>query len=132
MRHPTAVHQAVLPMRPVSLTEATLNPCWQTPDAHQSMATHCYTKSTRLMCATQRPYPQLLAAAEGMHAAACMQGADTVIFERLDTGNKLNEGLRKVTQEHMEDYGGAGLRTLCLACTELEPADYDSCALPFF
>lgn len=62
--------------------------------------------------------------------AACAQGADTVIFERLDPGNKLNEELRKVTQEHMEEYGGAGLRTLCLACTELEPADYDACALP--
>lgn len=52
-----------------------------------------------------------------------------MIFARLDPGNKLNEELRKVTAEHMEEYGGAGLRTLCLACTELEPADYNACAL---
>jgi phospholipid-transporting ATPase len=59
----------------------------------------------------------------------CCQGADTVIYERLDPSNKLNEHLKQVTREHMEMYGGAGLRTLCLACVELDPAVYDAWVL---
>ena len=55
-----------------------------------------------------------------------MQGADTVIYERLDPGNSVNESLKRVTREHMEAYGEAGLRTLCLACTELDPEAYDA------
>ena len=55
-----------------------------------------------------------------------MQGADTVIYERLDQGNKLNAHLKRVTRDHMESYGEAGLRTLCLACVELDPAAYDA------
>jgi hypothetical protein len=60
-----------------------------------------------------------------------MQGADTVIFERLDPGNALNAQLKKVTRAHMEAYGEAGLRTLCLAAVELDAAEYDACALFF-
>ena len=59
---------------------------------------------------------------------ACMQGADTVIFERLDPGNALNAQLKEVTRAHMEAYGEAGLRTLCLAAVELDAAEYDACA----
>lgn len=53
------------------------------------------------------------------------QGADTVIYERLAVGHPTNEALRDVTLEHMEDYGSAGLRTLCLAFKELDTAFYD-------
>lgn len=53
------------------------------------------------------------------------QGADTVIYERLSRGNPTNEALRGVTLRHMEDYGSAGLRTLCLSYRELDPAFYD-------
>ncbi|KAK9845741.1 hypothetical protein WJX81_001079 [Elliptochloris bilobata] len=53
------------------------------------------------------------------------KGADTVIYERLDTGNPLNAELRPVTRAHMEGFGAAGLRTLCLASAELDPDFYD-------
>lgn len=58
----------------------------------------------------------------------CMQGADTVIYERLDPNNKLNSALKQMTREHMEMYGEAGLRTLCLSCVELDPDTYNACA----
>ncbi|URE37000.1 ATPase, class [Musa troglodytarum] len=44
------------------------------------------------------------------------KGADTVIYERLS--NASND-IRKVTREHLEQFGSAGLRTLCLAYREL-------------
>jgi phospholipid-transporting ATPase len=55
----------------------------------------------------------------------CLQGADTVIYERLAHKHPLNAKLKEVTQQHMEDFGSAGLRTLCLAYTELDPDVYD-------
>ena len=55
-----------------------------------------------------------------------MQGADTVIYERLDPANPLNGKLKQLTRDHMEAYGEAGLRTLCLACVELDPEAYDA------
>ena len=58
----------------------------------------------------------------------CQQGADTVIYERLDPGNPLNAELRPVTRAHMEGFGAAGLRTLCLASALLDPDFYDECA----
>lgn len=54
-----------------------------------------------------------------------LQGADTVIYERLAHKHPLNAKLKEVTQQHMEDFGSAGLRTLCLAYTELDPDAYD-------
>ncbi|OMO55008.1 hypothetical protein COLO4_36244 [Corchorus olitorius] len=51
------------------------------------------------------------------------KGADTVIFERLASGN---DDLKKVTREHLEQYGSAGLRTLCLAYRDLAPDMYES------
>lgn len=53
------------------------------------------------------------------------QGADTVIYERLQHKHPLNGKLKEVTQQHMEDFGSAGLRTLCLAYTELDEDAYD-------
>lgn len=55
------------------------------------------------------------------------QGADTVIYERLARDHPLNDSLKDVTLQHMEEYGSAGLRTLCLSYTELDPDFYDEC-----
>ena len=51
-----------------------------------------------------------------------------MIYERLDPGNPLNAELRPVTRAHMEGFGAAGLRTLCLASAVLDPNFYDECA----
>uniref|UniRef100_A0A2N9EC35 Phospholipid-transporting ATPase n=1 Tax=Fagus sylvatica TaxID=28930 RepID=A0A2N9EC35_FAGSY len=51
------------------------------------------------------------------------KGADTVIFERLAD---VNNDLKRVTREHLEQFGSAGLRTLCLAYRDLSPAMYES------
>ncbi len=57
-------------------------------------------------------------------AAARAQGADTVIYERLDHSDQQNVSLKAPTTAHMEEYGSAGLRTLCLAYAEVDPAFY--------
>lgn len=51
------------------------------------------------------------------------QGADTVIYERLVDGN---HKIKKVTREHLEQFGSSGLRTLCLAYKELSNELYGS------
>ncbi|KAG6758976.1 hypothetical protein POTOM_035439 [Populus tomentosa] len=51
------------------------------------------------------------------------KGADTVIYERLAGGN---DDLKKVTRAHLEQFGSAGLRTLCLAYRDLSPETYES------
>ncbi|XP_061338280.1 phospholipid-transporting ATPase 3-like [Gastrolobium bilobum] len=51
------------------------------------------------------------------------KGADTVIYERLADGNN---DIKKVTRNHLEQFGSAGLRTLCLAYKELHPDVYES------
>ncbi|XP_076889767.1 phospholipid-transporting ATPase 3-like [Bidens hawaiensis] len=51
------------------------------------------------------------------------KGADTVIYERLGAGN---DEIKKITRVHMEQYGEAGLRTLCLAYKDLSPDSYES------
>lgn len=51
------------------------------------------------------------------------QGADNVIFERLADGN---DELKRATREHLEQFGSAGLRTLCLAYRDLNPEMYES------
>ncbi|PPS07619.1 hypothetical protein GOBAR_AA13025 [Gossypium barbadense] len=51
------------------------------------------------------------------------KGADTVIYERLVGGS---DDLKKVTREHLEKFGSAGLRTLCLAYKDLAPDVYES------
>uniref|UniRef100_A0A2P2LHZ6 Phospholipid-transporting ATPase n=1 Tax=Rhizophora mucronata TaxID=61149 RepID=A0A2P2LHZ6_RHIMU len=51
------------------------------------------------------------------------KGADTVIYERLINGN---DNLKKISREHLEQFGSAGLRTLCLAYRDLSPEIYES------
>ncbi|KAJ8760979.1 hypothetical protein K2173_022017 [Erythroxylum novogranatense] len=51
------------------------------------------------------------------------KGADTVIYERLADGN---DSIKKVTREHLEQFGSAGLRTLCLAYKDLSPEVYET------
>ncbi|OIW20411.1 hypothetical protein TanjilG_11102 [Lupinus angustifolius] len=51
------------------------------------------------------------------------KGADNVIYERLADGNN---DIKKVTREHLEQFGSAGLRTLCLAYKEVHPGVYES------
>ncbi|XP_022776002.1 phospholipid-transporting ATPase 3-like isoform X2 [Durio zibethinus] len=51
------------------------------------------------------------------------KGADTVIYERLAGGS---DALKNVTREHLEQFGSAGLRTLCLAYRDLAPDMYES------
>lgn len=58
-------------------------------------------------------------------SSCLLQGADTVIYERLAATHPLNAQLKVVTRDHMEEFGSAGLRTLCLAYAELDPAEYD-------
>ena len=48
-----------------------------------------------------------------------------MIYERLAAAHPLNAQLKVVTRDHMEEFGSAGLRTLCLAYAELDPAEYD-------
>ncbi|CAJ1939977.1 unnamed protein product, partial [Sphenostylis stenocarpa] len=52
------------------------------------------------------------------------KGADTVIYERLADDSSNN--IKKITREHLEQFGSAGLRTLCLAYKELHPDVYES------
>lgn len=52
------------------------------------------------------------------------KGADSVIYARLDPRRPDNLALKDITSRHMEEYGSAGLRTLCLAYSELDPAVY--------
>lgn len=51
------------------------------------------------------------------------KGADTVIYERLGGGN---EDIKKVTREHLEQFGSSGLRTLCLAYRNLSSDVYET------
>lgn len=61
----------------------------------------------------------------GLVIAGVLQGADTVIYERLARLHPLNDKLKEVTLQHMEEFGSAGLRTLCLAYKELDAQVYD-------
>ncbi|XP_010548246.1 PREDICTED: phospholipid-transporting ATPase 3 isoform X2 [Tarenaya hassleriana] len=51
------------------------------------------------------------------------KGADTVIFERLVHGM---DDVKKVTREHLEQFGASGLRTLCLAYKDLDLDAYEN------
>ncbi|XP_019164546.1 PREDICTED: phospholipid-transporting ATPase 3-like [Ipomoea nil] len=51
------------------------------------------------------------------------KGADTVIYERLAGGEN---DLKRITREHLEQFGAAGLRTLCLAYRDLSPNVYEN------
>lgn len=52
-----------------------------------------------------------------------LQGADTVIYERLGDGNN---DLKGATRDHLEQFGATGLRTLCLAYRNLGPEAYEN------
>ncbi len=54
------------------------------------------------------------------------QGADTVIYERLDHANIANMLIKDSTRQHMEEFGAAGLRTLCLSYAQLDEQEYDA------
>ena len=58
-------------------------------------------------------------------ASISSQGADIVIRERMDMNVAQNKRLWEPTSRHMEEYGSAGLRSLCLAYTEILPAFYE-------
>lgn len=60
---------------------------------------------------------------EYYHRTFISQGADNVIYERLHDGDN---DLKKRTREHLEQFGAAGLRTLCLAYRDLTPYVYES------
>ncbi|KAJ1295753.1 hypothetical protein BS78_01G247000 [Paspalum vaginatum] len=51
------------------------------------------------------------------------KGADNVVYERLADGN---HDMRKTSREHLEQFGSAGLRTLCLAYRDLNREQYES------
>lgn len=52
-----------------------------------------------------------------------LQGADTVIYERLADGTN---DIRKTTREQLEQFGAAGLRTLCLAYRDISSDTYEN------
>ncbi|XP_062200436.1 phospholipid-transporting ATPase 3-like isoform X2 [Phragmites australis] len=51
------------------------------------------------------------------------KGADNVVYERLADGN---HDMKKTSREHLEQFGSAGLRTLCLAYRDLRREQYES------
>uniref|UniRef100_A0A8R7UBX5 Uncharacterized protein n=1 Tax=Triticum urartu TaxID=4572 RepID=A0A8R7UBX5_TRIUA len=51
------------------------------------------------------------------------KGADNVIYECLADGNY---DIKKTSREHLEQFGIAGLRTLCLAYRDLSMDKYNS------
>ncbi|CAM0957021.1 unnamed protein product [Alopecurus aequalis] len=51
------------------------------------------------------------------------KGADNVVYERLAGGN---HDIKKKSREHLEQFGSAGLRTLCLAYRDLSRDQYES------
>ncbi|CAN6318510.1 unnamed protein product [Urochloa humidicola] len=51
------------------------------------------------------------------------KGADNVVYERLADGN---HDMKKTSREHLEQFGSAGLRTLCLAYRDLNREQYES------
>ncbi|KAH9327397.1 hypothetical protein KI387_007575, partial [Taxus chinensis] len=50
------------------------------------------------------------------------QGADSVIYEKIARGN---DAIKRTTREHLEQFGAAGLRTLCLAYRDLSNQIYE-------
>ncbi|XP_030386345.1 probable phospholipid-transporting ATPase IA isoform X1 [Scaptodrosophila lebanonensis] len=50
------------------------------------------------------------------------KGADSVIYERLAARD---QAYRETTLQHLEEFASEGLRTLCLAVTEIPPEVYD-------
>jgi phospholipid-translocating ATPase len=57
------------------------------------------------------------------------KGADTVIYERLSSGN--NEIIKDVTLKHLEIFADEGLRTLCLAYREVGLEEFQDWMLKY-
>ncbi|GJN20599.1 hypothetical protein PR202_gb07995 [Eleusine coracana subsp. coracana] len=51
------------------------------------------------------------------------KGADNVVYERLADGN---HDMKKISRQHLEQFGSAGLRTLCLAYRDLNREQYEN------
>jgi len=62
----------------------------------------------------------ILQTPEGKIVLYC-KGADNMIYERLGPKNPYKD----ITRTHLDEYASEGLRTLCLAYTELNPKDYE-------
>uniref|UniRef100_A0A2P2LI21 Phospholipid-transporting ATPase n=1 Tax=Rhizophora mucronata TaxID=61149 RepID=A0A2P2LI21_RHIMU len=73
-------------------------------------------------CSTRKRQSVVCRYPDGRLVLYC-KGADTVIYERLINGN---DNLKKISREHLEQFGSAGLRTLCLAYRDLSPEIYES------
>uniref|UniRef100_N1QPZ3 Phospholipid-transporting ATPase 3 n=1 Tax=Aegilops tauschii TaxID=37682 RepID=N1QPZ3_AEGTA len=78
--------------------------------------TLCCTYSTRKRQSVVCRFPN------GKLVLYC-KGADNVIYERLADGNY---DIKKTSREHLEQFGSAGLRTLCLAYRDLSMDQYKS------
>ncbi|CAH8541354.1 unnamed protein product [Schistosoma rodhaini] len=57
-----------------------------------------------------------------------VKGADTVIFERLASTSLFAQS----TMDHLENFAKTGLRTLCIAWTEVDPAFYNKWVVDFY
>ncbi|XP_018644491.1 phospholipid-transporting atpase [Schistosoma mansoni] len=57
-----------------------------------------------------------------------VKGADTVIFERLASTSLFAQS----TMDHLENFAKTGLRTLCIAWTEVDPAFYNKWVANFY
>ncbi|KAK9844803.1 hypothetical protein WJX74_007043 [Apatococcus lobatus] len=80
---------------------------------------------------TRKRMSTIVRSPEGKIILFC-KGADTVIYERLDHSNKANMLMKDSTRQHMEEFGAAGLRTLCLSYAQLDEQVYDAWQLKYF
>lgn len=53
-----------------------------------------------------------------------LQGADTVIYERLSANGR---AFADTTLKHLEEFAQSGLRTLCFAVADLSERSYKVC-----
>ena len=94
-------------------------------DSHGSIFLFCKVCSGDLKCLermfSRHDYPNLTPSLSRLMP----QGADIVIRQRMDMNIAQNKLYWEPTAKHMEEYGNAGLRTLCLAYSKLTPAFYD-------
>lgn len=74
---------------------------------------------------TRKRMSVIVRAPDGKIRLYC-KGADSVIYERL-VGNATEEAeaIRKLTQDHLEEFATKGLRTLCCAVTDISPQAYE-------
>lgn len=75
----------------------------------------CFLRQNTLVCLQQ--------VNEWNSLSYFIQGADTVIYERLANGN---HDLKRTSRDHLEHFGASGLRTLCLAYRDLSSDVYES------